>query len=174
MIRNALASDAKAIAQVHVSSWQDAYQNLMPAAYLKALEATLPQRESGWKRSIESGDCDVLVAQVNEQVVGWISIGASRDEDAAGRSTGEVMALYVLATHWQTGVGLALWNAGLQRLLEHGYQAMTLWVLAGNERAIRFYRKAGCTEDAGSERDLQRGGMQLVEVRYRLCFPETR
>ncbi len=39
---------------------------------------------------------------------------------------------------------------------------------AAYERAIRFYRRAGCVEDAGSERTLERGGVKLVEVRYRL------
>lgn len=37
MIRKALPSDAKAIAQVHISSWQDAYRNLMSAQYMQSL-----------------------------------------------------------------------------------------------------------------------------------------
>lgn len=53
MIRMARPSDAKAIAQVHVSSWQEAYCDLMPTEYLNSLEATLAQRESFWVRSIE-------------------------------------------------------------------------------------------------------------------------
>ena len=31
MIRKALPRDAQAIAQVHISSWQDAYRDRMPA-----------------------------------------------------------------------------------------------------------------------------------------------
>ncbi|XVJ46771.1 N-acetyltransferase family protein [Pseudomonas sp. UBT] len=170
MIRQALPSDAKAIAQVHISSWQQAYRDLMPTEYLNALDATLAQRESSWIRSIESAESNVWVAELNQQVVGWISVGASRDEDAAEGNAGEVMAIYVLASHWQTGVGLALWKAGLQCLIEQGYQRLTLWVLTGNERAIRFYRRAGCVEETGSERNLQRGGAALVEVRYGLPF----
>ncbi|OAE13271.1 GNAT family acetyltransferase [Pseudomonas simiae] len=170
MIRQALPSDAKAIAQVHISSWQQAYRDLIPAEYLNALDATLAQRESSWIRSIESAESNVWVAELNQQVVGWITVGASRDEDATEGNAGEVMAIYVLASHWQTGVGLALWKAGLQWLVEQGYQRLTLWVLTGNERAIRFYRRAGCVEETGSERNLQRGGAALVEVRYGLPF----
>lgn len=170
MIRKALAADAKAIAQVHIRSWQEAYRDLMPTHYLNGLDATLAQRESYWARSIALGEPDVWVAQVDQQIVGWIAVGASRDEDAAGAATGEVMALYVLAGYWQTGVGLALWRAGLLGLREQGFERLTLWVLARNGRAIRFYRKAGCREDAGSERSLERGGAALVEVRYRLGF----
>lgn len=168
MIRKALPSDANAIAQVHISSWQDGYRDLMPAEYLQSLAATLAQRESFWSRSIEAGGSDVWVAELNGQVVGWVSVGASRDEDAAAGNAGEVMALYVSAEYWQTGVGLALWQAGLNRLVEQGYERLTLWVLARNERAIRFYRRVGCSEEAGSERTLQRGGVTLGEVRYGL------
>lgn len=170
MIRKALPGDANAIAQVHIRSWQEAYRDLMPAEFLKGLDATLARRESFWVRSIESGESDVWVAELDGQVVGWISVGASRDEEAAGANTGEVMAIYVLAKYWQAGVGLALWNAGLQFLIEQGYECLTLWVLNRNERAIRFYRKAGCLEDPGSERHLQRGGVTLEEMRYRLPF----
>ncbi|MGY4494908.1 N-acetyltransferase family protein [Pseudomonas sp. TE3610] len=171
MIRRALPSDAQAIAQVHISSWQQAYRDLMPAPYLNALQASLAQRASFWSRSIESGESNLWVAQVDNDVVGWISVGASRDEDAAGQNAGEVMAIYVLASHWHTGVGLALWNAGVQYLQEQGHAHLTLWVLSRNDRAIRFYRRAGCVEDTGSERTLQRGGVILEEVRYRLALP---
>jgi GNAT superfamily N-acetyltransferase len=166
MIRNALPTDARAIAQVHISSWQQAYRGLMPVEYLNALEATLAQRELFWVRTIQSGDSNVLVAEVNKQVVGWISVGASRDEDAAVNNVGEVMAIYVLADHWRTGVGLALWQAGLQCLIKQGHHRLTLWVLAGNDRAIRFYRRAGWVEEAGSKRTFVMGGVTLEEVRY--------
>ncbi|WP_421557460.1 GNAT family N-acetyltransferase [Pseudomonas canadensis] len=170
MIRKALPGDANAIAQVHIRSWQEAYRDLMPAEFLNGLDATLARRESFWVRSIESGESDVWVAELDGQVVGSISAGASRDEEAAGQNAGEVMAIYVLARYWQTGVGLSLWKAGLQVLMEQGYECLTLWVLSRNERAIRFYRRMGCVEDAGSERNLQRGGVTLEEMRYRLPF----
>ena len=168
MLRSALPSDAQAIAHVHIRSWQAAYRDLMPADYLHSLGATLARREAFWSRSIESGESNVVVAELDTQVVGWICIGAGRDEDAVVGESGEVMAIYVLAEHWHTGVGLALWQAGVQQLIAQDFQRLTLWVLAGNERAIRFYRRAGCVEEAGSERTLERGGVTLVEVRYHL------
>lgn len=166
MIRTAVTTDAQRIAHVHVRSWQQAYSALMPAGFLASLEATLPQRELLWTRTLEAGDTDVLVAEVDDQVVGWMSVGTSRDEGAAAQNTGEVMAIYVLAEHWGTGVGLALWKAGLRRLSARAHPRLTLWVLADNARAIRFYRKAGWAEEAGSQRTLVRGGMTLEEVRY--------
>ena len=103
MIRKALPSDARAIAQVHINSWQHAYRDLMPAHYLDSLDATLARRESHWRRALELGESSVWVAQLHEQVVGWICVGASRDEDYVGGNVGEVEALYVAAGHWHTG-----------------------------------------------------------------------
>lgn len=166
MIRSAVPSDAKAIAQVHIHSWQQAYPDLMPREYLASLDQTLAQRTSYWLNAIESGDSTLLVAERDKQVIGWISVGASRDPDAAANNAGEVMALYVLQAHWHTGIGPALWHAGLQSLIEQGHCRLTLWVLLRNDRAIRFYRKAGWVEETGTRRTLARGGVTLEEVRY--------
>ncbi|WP_343177663.1 GNAT family N-acetyltransferase [Pseudomonas sp. 4810-S13] len=166
MIRDALPKDAKRIAQVHVSSWQHAYIDLMPADYLASLSATLPQREAYWARTIEGKDADVLVAEVDGDVIGWLSLGLCRDEDASEAASGEVMAIYVLAEYWSKGIGAQLWQAGFKRLLDQGYKRITLWVLSGNERAIHFYKGLGGTEDHGSLRTLVRGGVTLDEVRY--------
>lgn len=56
MIRSAVPSDAKAIAQVHIHSWQQAYSDLMPREYLASLDQTLTERTSYWLNAIESGD----------------------------------------------------------------------------------------------------------------------
>ncbi|MFF7709107.1 hypothetical protein [Pseudomonas sp. NPDC007930] len=55
MIRKGLPADARAIAQVHVRSWQAAYCELMPASDLASLAASLPQREAHWARALEAG-----------------------------------------------------------------------------------------------------------------------
>ena len=77
-----------------------------------------------------------------------------------------VQALYVLAEHWGTGVGRALWLRGLQHLASLGLETATLWVLAENLRAVRFYQNAGWIAQAESSRTLTRGGCELEEVRY--------
>lgn len=170
MIRKALPTDANAIARVHIRSWQEAYRELMPESYLRSLDATLDRRESSWARSIESGETDVLVAALDTGIIGWIAVGASRDEDVSGERVGEVMAIYVLPRYWKAGIGLALWKAGVGHLADQGYERLTLWVLEGNERAIRFYIRAGCLAEVGSERHLSRGGVSLREVRYGLAI----
>lgn len=166
MIRAARIEDAGDIAWVHIRSWQEAYRELMPADYLASLEATLPRREALWRQSIEQANEAVFVAEVDGRVVGWIAVSPSRDEDADPGKTGEVQAVYVLAEHWGTGVGRALWLRGLEHLASQGLETATLWVLAGNRRAVRFYQNAGWIAQAESSRILNRGGRELEEIRY--------
>ncbi len=166
MIRDARSSDANGIANVHVSSWQHAYLDLMPADFLASLTATLSKREAYWTYAIESKESDVLVSEVDGKVTGWISVGPCRDEDKAFAEAGEVMAIYVLAEYWGKGIGAQLWKSGLKRLVDQGYKVITLWVLAENQRAVRFYQGLGGREELGSRRTLVRGGVSLEEVRY--------
>jgi ribosomal protein S18 acetylase RimI-like enzyme len=59
-----------------------------------------------------------------------------------------------------------LWLRTLREMKLAGAARVTLWVLAKNERAIRFYRVAGFTEDVGSRKSIQIGGVSVDEVRY--------
>ena len=170
MVRDALSADAKSIAKVHVASWQEAYIDLMPADFLDSLVKTLQQRATYWASAIESQEAEVLVADIEGSVVGWISIGPCRDEDRAAEEFGEVMAIYLLPEYWGKGIGTELWKSGLKRLSDQGCRFITLWVLSKNERAIRFYQRLGAVEDSNSHRTLVRGGIVLDEVRYILSI----
>lgn len=166
MIRDALPIDAQGIAQVHVRSWQQAYRELLPSDFLDSLSATLPRREAYWRDALTRGEGDVLVAELDGQVVGWIAVGPCRDQDRSGAEWGEVQALYVLADHWGKGIGTALWQTGSERLFDQGYGRLSLWVLAANARAISFYQRHGARAEPDSRRSLVRGGVTLEEVRY--------
>lgn len=170
-VRPAQPLDAAGIASVQVRSWQQAYRQVFPKDYLDGLQQSLPQRESYWRKSLEERAQDTFVATLAGEVIGWISVGASRDDDGGAQRMGEVMAIYILAEHWRRGVGKRLWQAGLQSLARQGYQAFTLWVLAENQQAIGFYRAAGLAEESDSGRALVRGAVTVEEVRYRGVVP---
>jgi len=167
MIRLAQPQDAADIARVHVRSWQQAYHDLIPADYLTSLDATLNLRTEHWRASIENGEPQVFVALYDEHIVGWIAFGQSRDADARTGISAEVQALYVLAEHWGSGVGRSLWLKAHQHLVDRGFQSVTLWVLAQNDRAIRFYFNAGFSPEDESVRPISRSGWTLEEIRYR-------
>lgn len=165
MIRPALPADAVDIAHVHVRSWQQAYRDLLPHDYLSSLDATLPQRIDWWGQAIEAGEPQIRVALIDDRVVGWVSFGASRDK-YPNPGDGEIMALYVVAEHWGTGVGRALWSHARDYLLDQGFLRVSLWVLSDNQRAIRFYRASGLLLDSTSEQEIIRGGVTLREIRF--------
>jgi ribosomal protein S18 acetylase RimI-like enzyme len=162
-IRPAVAADARPVATVHVQSWQSAYRGILPDAYLESL--SIDAREAVWSSVIDKGSPELWVAEIDSHVVGWSVFGASRDPDARAQ-TGELEAIYVLPQYWKTGTGRELWLLTRRRLVERGFATATLWVLADNHRAIHFYRAAGFAPEAGSERQIDRAGRALREIRY--------
>jgi RimJ/RimL family protein N-acetyltransferase len=68
---------------------------------------------------------------------------------------------------WGTGVGRELMAVAVDRLREAGFRSATLWVLRDNERARRFYERAGWSPD-GAEKDDVVAGATVTEVRYRV------
>ena len=161
-ITQAALQDCRAVAEVHVASWQAAYEGILDAGFLASL--SVDQREQAWRQAVTAGESELLVARVGGDIVGFASIGPSRDADApAGR--GEIWALYVHPGQWSTGAGRQLWAAARDRLLSNGHSSISLWVLERNTRAIRFYSAAGLVVERGSEKDFDLGGTRVREVR---------
>jgi ribosomal protein S18 acetylase RimI-like enzyme len=75
-------------------------------------------------------------------------------------------AIYVKASCWATGAGRHLWLEALQRIQAQGFKSVSLWVLVGNERAIRFYERAGFAVEPESRKAFELGGTVLEELRY--------
>lgn len=142
LIRPAELADARKVAELHVATWQHAYRGIVPEAYLQSL--TIEKRESKWRESLEKKLSELWVAsdETSEQLAGWVSFGKCRDSDKSA-SVGELWAIYVSHLYWSHGVGRALWLTARNRLIEMGFAEVTVWCLAGNQRAERFYRAAG-------------------------------
>ncbi|HWO11824.1 MAG TPA: GNAT family N-acetyltransferase [Polyangiaceae bacterium] len=165
-VRHALARDAGAIASIHVRSWQHAYRGILPAVVLDSLDEAA--RENEWRARLGAPEHDLLVAELGATVVGFCSLQPSRDADAPPQ-TGEVVAIYVAPEHTGRGAGSALLRACLT--VSRGYRGLTLWVLAGNHAARRFYEAFGYGRDGATQR-VERGGARLEQVRYRLDLPD--
>ncbi len=162
LIAAASPEDLRAVAAVHVASWQSAYRSILPSEYLASL--SVEKREEAWRQILAEGRSDLLVAKDGAAVVGFVSFGPCRDE-AAAPDLGELWAIYVAPSAWSTGVGQALWREASESLRARGFRAVSLWVIDGNERARRFYSAAGFSVEAGSEKEFELGGAKLREVR---------
>jgi ribosomal protein S18 acetylase RimI-like enzyme len=164
-VRPAAPRDAKAIAEIHVATWQAAYQGLIPDDFLKAM--TVEKRLGYWREAIEFSDPQILVALDADKVIGFV--GFDRSRDAGTKSTvGEIWALYITPEHWRQGAGLALWDGARDGLKEEGCTQVTLWVLVANERALQFYEQAaGFKREMPSLRTTAFGSTKLEEIRLK-------
>jgi ribosomal protein S18 acetylase RimI-like enzyme len=159
-VRPARRDDAAAIADVHVRTWQTAYEHVFGAERLAGIDRS--RRETFWAGAIEQGG-DVFVAEENGRIAGFVYVGPAGDLDGVG----ELYAIYVLPDAWGSGAGSALMSAALEAL--SGYSSATLWVLEDNPRARRFYEREGWIADGG-RREEEFLGVRVPEVRYRTTF----
>jgi len=163
-VRPARADDARAVAEIHVRTWQAAYVGLVPAAYLAALDVS--RYETMWRGRIEGGTPLLQVAtDAGGALLGWIAFDASRDP-AAAPDVAEIWALYVGAAHWGGGVGRALWQGAREALRARGYASVELWAFPQNVRAVRFYGAIGFAVEPESAKQFELGGARLDEVRF--------
>lgn len=172
VIRSAREEDARGIADVRVRTWQQAYRDILPRAFLN--ELSVDASESRWRQSLSAPAPDraTWVAVAGSRIVGFVSAGAVRDQPAQPL-TGEVYAIYVLPDCWSRGVGRNLLAHAEQALTQQGYKEAMLWVLADNQRARTFYERAGWHADGGAKQD-SFGGRAVTEVLYRIALETSR
>jgi GNAT superfamily N-acetyltransferase len=158
-VRAATVDDAFAIERIRVHGWRAAYRHVFPADELDAMQID----ETRWRRRIEEPPTSwsTVVAEHDGAVVGFASVGPSRDEAGLG----ELYAIYVEPESWSTGAGRVLIERA-EQLLQRDYTEATLWVLDANPRARRFYERAGWAPD-GARKSERRWGVRAPEVRYR-------
>ena len=146
MIRAARAEDAEALAALEVRACRAAYSSYVAAEDLAAV-GDAAQRAAGWRERLAAGRADVvtLVAERGGRLVGFVSVGTTRDEDTDG--DGELYAIYVEPELIGSGVGRGLAVAGERELVALGHRAATLWTFTANEPARRFYERGGWSVD---------------------------
>lgn len=160
-IRPATTADAEAIARVDIASWRGAYSEILSDSYLSSLDVS--ERAGRWKAAVAARDVTVLVAEDESGIVGFTSVGPSRDEDAEPRDL-EIYAIYLHPRAWGTGVARDLMRTVLDGLTPG--TVVSLWILEGNERAQHFYRRHGFQHD-GTERIDDIGGQPVTQLRFR-------
>lgn len=171
-VRPARVEDAGRIAEIRVRSWQGGYRGLMPQDYLDGLDpAGQVAKRAEWISGADwtRGGCFVVTSD-DGRLAGFAMVGSSRDDDLVPADVGEVMAIYLAPDAWGKGLGRELMCAALGHLGNCGYDQVTLWVLATNDRARRFYHAAGFSPD-GAEKVDSSHGFPLAEVRYRRSLP---
>jgi GNAT superfamily N-acetyltransferase len=147
VLRLGVTGDAESLTELHLDCWDDAYTGLVPQPILDQRRADVASRVAMW-REILGGEQPTWLADRGGDLVGFASAGTGRDNDVD--TDLELKALYVRATLWGTGVGSALLREAIAD------RAAYLWVLAANDRAIRFYERHGFALD-GTEDEHDEG-----------------
>ncbi len=160
-IRAAEPDDARRIAEIKVAGWRAAYRGMMPDDILATM--SVDEHAAKWRRRITDHPDRVQVAELQDQVAGYVSAAISRDNDPADPAVGEIYALYVHPDHWRAGMGASLIRAALDRLRRQGFSQVTLWVLADNVSAICFYQTHGFQPDGRSKLETW-GDAALAEI----------
>ena len=156
--------DAKAIAEIHANAGRVAYQGILPEDYLLTL--TVEKRLAFWREAIEFSEPQVWVATEGDAIVGFVAFDRSRDPKTPA-TTGEIWAIYAATSHLKRGVGLALWDAAREGLLEEGCTRATVWLPLAAERTLRFFDLAGFKRELPSAKTVPIGGVKVEEIRLK-------
>lgn len=165
-IRRARASDAAAMARVHLASWRNTYAGLLPRDDLIGLSALREgaQYEQAILERRGGHAAFVAVADGFETpgggVVGFVTGGLSRRPQIA---EGEVETLYLLDDMHGRGVGRRMMRAMASHLASLGAQSAFAWVLAANPSRW-FYERLGARLAAREE--IGFGGQRLEQLAY--------
>ncbi len=161
-LRAAIPADASEIARVHVRAWQVGYQGLLPDTYLGDLRAE--DRASRYTLGVaDASTPSTIVAVEGAAICGFVTTGPARE---GTEGAGHLMALYVDPDRWGRGIGRVLIARGRAELVARGYREAVLWVLAGNQRAARFYDADGWVFD-GQVGEREVWGIRVTDHRYR-------
>jgi GNAT superfamily N-acetyltransferase len=161
-VRPATLRDAKAIAEIHNSTIREAFKSMLGDTPPPV--TPLDKRQAYWREAIEYAEPQVQVALDDDKIIGFVGFDRSRDKGTPP-TMGEIWAIFVAPTHWGRGVGLALWDAAREGLMEEGCANVSVWLPIANERAMRFHELAGFKRDMNSAKTVQVGAVKIEEIR---------
>jgi len=127
MIREARPDEAETLLAIQRDACVVAFAHIFPPELYPFPDDLIL---SAWKEALAEPDVDVFVAEAGGEAIGSVSIGG-----------GFLRTLYVVPTHWRTGIGTALHDHALYRMRGQGRTSAKLWTLEENWNARRYYEK---------------------------------
>jgi ribosomal protein S18 acetylase RimI-like enzyme len=166
-IREANASDAHRIAQIHVASWRAAYRGQMPDVVLDNLD--VEKRAAFWREHLSRQRIGTFLAEFEGKIIGFCDLIRSRDQDSDPQIVAEIAAIYIDPDYWRRGTGRALCFRALEAARFQHFTEVTLWVLASNIAARNFYQAMRFHHDEATKSESFADRI-LHEVRYRIVI----
>jgi GNAT superfamily N-acetyltransferase len=165
LVRPAVRDDLAAMVAAKHDAGLAAWGHILPPPVVEGLP--FPER---WAEAVEAADprVRVLVVEADSRVVGFAVTRPSGDA-GADSTIGELDGFYVDPGSWGRGAGRRLLEAAVDALREADFHDATLWTAEENHRPRRIYQAAGWRTD-GTERRRALGGVEFVELRYRIAL----
>jgi len=143
IIREAEGRDARAIATIQVNAPRIAYVGLFSTI---SSTMTVENRIPVWQDfiAVAGSQQRLLVAEQCTDICGYAHFGPARDHDQSASPAAELYSIYVTPERCRRGIGSALLMESTKMMGDTGFAWCTLWVLAENGNARRFYEGHGC------------------------------
>lgn len=153
-IREATILDAEQKAYVHYTSWLETYPGLMHKEYLEKISLY------SCIRIAKKYPKNTLVAESDGKIVGFACYMEDARDHASIKQASEIAAIYVLKEYQKKKIGYALMMEALKKVSKDN---VILFVLDGNDKAIKFYERLGF-KLTGHKEIVQVPGGELVEL----------
>lgn len=166
LVRNAVASDARVLRETMQRTHAQTDYLL---SYPDEQSADDEQEARSLEEIERSGNEVELVAVIDGHIVG--SAGASVVRSRRKVAHRARFGISILKEYWGMGIGRALLEASIGCAQQAGYTQLQLEVVADNERAVSFYRRAGFEEygrNPRGYRSASAGYQELVYMRLEL------
>ena len=155
-IRKALPEDDYKYTDCFISCLQTAYRDIMSDDFLNNLAAQKEQQIEKFRKNLENPNLEIYCIILENKMIGFLTIH---------KTDGEIWAVYLLEEFRSKGYGEEILKFAVEQLKRIGHHKITLWVLALNNGARKFYEKNGFTFD-GTKRENANYGKTLVQLRY--------
>ena len=138
IIRFNKLEDQIQMARIKIDGWRDTYDSIIASKYLKGMD--YDEQAKRFCRSFEEYKYRVLVAVKDNEVLGYSCFDP---KERSFKYDSELESLYVKNNEHHKGIGTALFKETAKELFSEGRRNMIIWVLKGNDNAIKFYEKMG-------------------------------
>ena len=142
--RTAGVADVPAIDRVFRASFCDTFEHLYRPQDLAAFLAQFTTH--AWTHEITDLRYAFRLAEDDGEAVGYVKLGPSSLPVQAPGPAIELRQLYVLSSHFGTGVGAALTDWAIAEARRRDAEELYLTVYTDNYRARRFYARYGFEE----------------------------
>jgi GNAT superfamily N-acetyltransferase len=156
-VRFAEDRDARDLALVHETAWQNAYRGIIPHASLARM---LQRRGPDWWRQAIANRAAILVIEFGGEIAGYATMGRNRTR--ALLADGEIYELYLRPKFQGLGFGRRLFAAARDLLQTRSMRGLAVWALADNNSAMGFYAALGGADIAEGEETFETTTLRKV------------